>query len=93
MVFHSMLYNSVLLFCNREQTKREAYDAEATITEWMLRELYAYFCLNVHESLFSSGAEHWSRKPGVVSSILTGGITFCLLLNLIDFVNHHISYR
>ena len=25
-------------------------------------------------SLFSSVVEHWSRKPGVVSSILTGGI-------------------
>ena len=24
--------------------------------------------------LFSSVVEHWSRKPGVVSSILTGGI-------------------
>ena len=24
-------------------------------------------------SLFSSVVEHWSRKPGVVSSILTGG--------------------
>ena len=23
--------------------------------------------------LYSSEAEHWSRKPGVVSSILTGG--------------------
>ncbi|KAK4308915.1 hypothetical protein Pmani_019410 [Petrolisthes manimaculis] len=27
--------------------------------------------------LLSSGAEHWSCKPGVVSSILTGGIS-CL---------------
>ena len=28
------------------------------------------------EGLFSSVAEHWSRKPGVVSSILTGGSDF-----------------
>ena len=27
-------------------------------------------------SRLSSGAEHWSRKPGVVSSILTGGRVF-----------------
>ena len=28
----------------------------------------------MHSSLFSSVVEHWSRKPGVVSSNLTGGI-------------------
>ena len=32
------------------------------------------FC---YGSLCSSGAEHWSRKPGVVSSILTGGNSYC----------------
>ena len=30
--------------------------------------------LLLRESLFSSVVEHWSRKPGVVSSNLTGGI-------------------
>ena len=30
--------------------------------------------------LFSSVAEHWSRKPGVVSSILTGGNQFFFFL-------------
>ena len=30
-------------------------------------------------SLYSSVVEHWSRKPGVVSSNLTGGIYFCFL--------------
>ncbi len=29
-----------------------------------------------HASLHSSVVEHWSRKPGVVSSNLTGGINF-----------------
>ena len=38
-------------------------------------------------SLCSSEAEHWSRKPGVVGSIPTGGNTYCfafqnILLNL-----------
>lgn len=33
----------------------------------------------VHHGLLSSGAEHWSCKPGVVSSILTGGkLSYCL---------------
>ena len=31
----------------------------------------------LYESLFSSVVEHWSRKPGVVSSNLTGGRFFC----------------
>ncbi len=30
------------------------------------------------KSLYSSVAEHWSRKPGVVSSSLIGGIIFLL---------------
>ena len=31
--------------------------------------------------------EHWSRKPGVVSSILTGGYCFCdeIEMNLVDY--------
>ena len=29
-----------------------------------------------HRSLYSSVAEHWSCKPGVLSSILSGGIAF-----------------
>ena len=28
----------------------------------------------LHHSLYSSVVEHWSRKPGVVSSNLTGGM-------------------
>ena len=32
-------------------------------------------------SLHSSEAEHWSRKPGVVSSILTGGRNFYLIFS------------
>ena len=33
-----------------------------------------------HICLYSSVAEHWSRKPGVVSSNLTGGITFVIFI-------------
>ena len=33
-------------------------------------------------SLCSSEAEHWSRKPGVVGSIPTGGNTYCFALNI-----------
>ena len=33
-----------------------------------------YVELNVSHSLYSSVVEHWSRKPGVVSSNLTGGM-------------------
>ena len=33
-----------------------------------------WLLLLLRESLFSSVVEHWSRKPGVVSSNLTGGI-------------------
>ena len=36
-----------------------------------------------HICLYSSVAEHWSCKPGVVSSILTGGIIFVGLLNML----------
>lgn len=32
------------------------------------------FCPRLSTSLFSSVVEHWSRKPGVVGSIPTGGI-------------------
>ena len=32
-----------------------------------------FYSYNKTFSLFSSVAEHWSRKPGVVSSTLTGG--------------------
>ena len=34
-------------------------------------------------SLFSSVVEHWSRKPGVVSSILTGGNGYFFLYPII----------
>ena len=39
---------------------------------------YKYTILNtaIKGRLCSSVAEHWSRKPGVVSSILTGGTFF-----------------
>lgn len=33
--------------------------------------------LHYCKSLFSSVVEHWSRKPGAVSSNLTGGKQFC----------------
>ena len=35
-----------------------------------------------HICLYSSVAEHWSRKPGVVSSNLTGGITFVIFISI-----------
>ena len=37
---------------------------------------------------YSSVVEHWSRKPGVVSSILTGGID-CLHTKPIDDRKHY----
>ena len=36
---------------------------------------------NLFLGLYSSVAEHWSCKPGVVSSILTGGNFFSLCQN------------
>ena len=41
-------------------------------------------------SLFSSVVEHWSRKPGVVSSNLTGGkFVFMLKVITIDIVMYY----
>ena len=48
--------------------------------------LHTWFrCIfNKIHSLFSSVVEHWSRKPGVVSSNLTGGIISILVaLNIV----------
>ena len=44
-----------------------------------------------YQSLYSSVVEHWSRKPGVVSSILTGGIVlvyFSKILCVTDATTH-----
>ena len=45
--------------------------------------------------LFSSVVEHWSRKPGVVSSILTGGIffRFRLLVHLFLFLFDYLTQK
>ena len=42
--------------------------------------LTRYLTPRLHACLYSSVVEHWSRKPGVVSSNLTGGSVFYLLV-------------
>ena len=49
----------------------------------------------LQRSLFSSVVEHWSRKPGVVSSNLTGGnpsFPFGYVLRHVCNHNHIISF-
>ena len=52
--------------------------------------MYRNNLFKMASSLFSSVVEHWSRKPGVVSSNLTGGkFVFMLKVKTIDIVMYY----
>ena len=51
----------------------------------MLLVQFYFSSINRYRSLYSSVAEHWSCKPGVLSSILSGGIAFFLYIQNILF--------
>ena len=63
----------------------KGHQARSTMHKKDLKKSQSLFTM--HSSLFSSVVEHWSRKPGVVSSNLTGGI----ILNL-NFNSHEQAF-